>query len=347
LGENLVPNDTNASFDMFLFDRQTGVLERVSVSSGNVEGNNHSGYALYASTGNSVSADGRWVAFPSQASNLVAQDTNGMVDIFVRDRTLGTTKRVSVSSSGTQANNHSGVPWLSADGRWIAFGSFATNLVPGGSSSTQLLIHDRMLGTTELASADANGAQANFGAWTSALSANGRFVVFDTTSSNLVPGDLNGAWDVFLRERCGTVKSYCTAGVSTNGCAATLSSTGTPSASTGSGFTITASNVEGQKSGLLFYGINGRNDVPWGGGTSYLCVTFPVQRTATQNSGGSLNACDGVLAIDWNAYVAANPGALGNPFGFGQRVNAQVWFRDPPAPKTTNLSDGIEFTVCP
>jgi hypothetical protein len=238
---------------------------------------------------------------------------------------------------------------VSADGRWIAFWSYANNLVPGATFyGGDAYVHDRVLGTTELVAVDANGVQGNAKSVYSALSADGRFVAFDSEASTLVAGDTNGQRDIFVRERFGTVTSYCTAGTTTNGCNATMSSTGTPSASSGSGFVLSASNVEGQKTGLLFYGIDGANSVPWGpASTSYLCVHYPVQRMSMSNSGGTQDACDGTLALDWNAYVAANPGALGNPFAIGQRSNAQAWFRDPPAPKTTNLSNGIEFSVGP
>ena len=78
-----------------------------------------------------------------------------------------------------------------------------------------------------------------------------------------------------------------------------------------------------------------------------MCVKAPTQRTATQFSGGTIGLCDGLLSIDWNAFMTANPGALGQPLTPGQHVFAQAWFRDPPAPKTTNLSDAIEFVVAP
>jgi hypothetical protein len=141
--------------------------------------------------------------------------------------------------------------------------------------------------------------------------------------------------------------AYCTAGTTTNGCQATMSATGTASASAPSDFTITASSVEGLKQGILFYGISGPLSTAWGASTSYLCVKPPTQRTGTQNSGGTAGLCDGALALDWNAYVTANSGALGNPFTAGDTVWAQAWFRDPPSPKTTNLSNGLRFTVEP
>jgi hypothetical protein len=142
--------------------------------------------------------------------------------------------------------------------------------------------------------------------------------------------------------------TYCTAGTTSHGCVPAISGAGTASASAGSGFTISVANVEGQKSGLLFYGINGAVALPWAtSSTSFLCVKVPTQRLGTQNSGGTTGACNGVLAQDWNAYIATHTGLLGQPFTGGETVWAQAWFRDPPAPKTTNLSDGLVFLVAP
>jgi len=142
--------------------------------------------------------------------------------------------------------------------------------------------------------------------------------------------------------------SYCTAGTTSSGCAATLSATGRPSASAATSFVVTASGVEGQKTGLVFYGTNGAQASPWGGGsTSFLCVASPRQRTVTQSSGGTSGSCDGSFTLDWNAYVTANPSALGVPFGVGDGVWLQAWFRDPPSPQATSLSNAIAASVCP
>jgi DNA-binding beta-propeller fold protein YncE len=141
---------------------------------------------------------------------------------------------------------------------------------------------------------------------------------------------------------------YCTAGTSSHGCVPAIGWSGTPSASAASGFTVAIANVEGQKQGLLFYGISGQLALNWGAGsTSFLCVKPPTQRMPVQPSGGTSGACDGSLSRDWLAYVAANPGALGVPFAAGNVVQVQGWYRDPPAVKTTNLSDGLEFTLEP
>jgi hypothetical protein len=146
----------------------------------------------------------------------------------------------------------------------------------------------------------------------------------------------------------GSATSYCTAGTTTNGCVATMAASGVPSAAATSGFTLSCSNVEGQKNGLVFYGISGPNGVSWGtGSTSFLCVKTPTQRTLTQNSGGAPGSCAGALTLDWNLFIASNPGALGQPFSGGETVWAQGWFRDPPAVKTTNLSNGLMFVECP
>jgi hypothetical protein len=143
--------------------------------------------------------------------------------------------------------------------------------------------------------------------------------------------------------------AYCTAGTTTNGCLASISSSGAPSASAGSGFSITVTSLEGQKQGILFYGINntGFTPTPWSTGPSFLCVKHPTQRTGVMNSGGTIATCSGSIALDWNQYIATHPTALGNPFSAGQKVYAQCWFRDPPAPKTTNLSNALSFTVGP
>ena len=141
--------------------------------------------------------------------------------------------------------------------------------------------------------------------------------------------------------------SYCTAGTTTNGCTATIAASGIPSVAASSGFTLSISNVEGQKQGLIFYGVNGRQAVQWGVGSSFLCVKSPTQRLPAQSSGGTVSSCNGSLSADWLAFIAANPTSLGVPFSAGATCQVQGWFRDPPAPKSTSLSDALEFTLVP
>ncbi len=145
-----------------------------------------------------------------------------------------------------------------------------------------------------------------------------------------------------------TSGSYCTSSTTTNGCVPTMSSTGTASASAATGFTLHAGQVEGQRSGVIFYGASGPMAVAWASGsTSTLCVKAPAQRMGVHNSGGMLGACDGALAQDWNAFMAANPSALGNPRSVGASFDAQAWFRDPLAAKSTNLSNAFHFNLAP
>jgi Tol biopolymer transport system component len=154
-----------------------------------------------------MSPDGRFIAFSSDATNLVPGDTNGFADVFVRDRLLGTTERVSVSSDGTQGNEHSAwYPWslaISGDGCVVAFESKATNLVPGVGNGYDwhIFVRDRCMGRTEAVSVSSTGQQANGHSFQPSISADGQFVAFDSGASNLVPDDTNYHWDVFVRNR--------------------------------------------------------------------------------------------------------------------------------------------------
>jgi hypothetical protein len=144
--------------------------------------------------------------------------------------------------------------------------------------------------------------------------------------------------------------AYCTAGTSSNGCVPSISANANPSVSLASACNIAVSALEGQKTAIIFYGINQTGFTPhaWAtGSNSFLCVKSPIQRTGVLNSGGTTAVCNGSILFDWNAYQSAHPSALGNPFSAGQKVYAQCWYRDPPAPKTTNLSNGLEMTCVP
>lgn len=160
-----------------------GVNELVSVDSSGTQANG------YTNANNAISADGRYVAFDSTATNLVSGDTNGYTDVFFRDRAAGTTIRVSVSSSGAQGNDDSYGPQISYDGRYVVFSSNATNLVSGDTNAaTDVFRYDAQTGTTDLVSKNFAGAFGDRASYYPDVSAEGRFITFTSHASNLVSG---------------------------------------------------------------------------------------------------------------------------------------------------------------
>jgi Tol biopolymer transport system component len=340
---NLVTGDTNGSWDVFVRDTQTGTTTRVSRATSGVQSNGSSVNA-------SISADGRYVAFHSAATNLVPADINAFEDVFVHDRTTAMTTRVSVALNGLDANNISRYAQISGNGRYVAFESLADNLLSSdGNVEWDIMVRDMVSGTTTRASVGPNDEEGDGRSVNAAISDNGQFVAFDSYSTTF-GSDTNNTKDVYVRDSAYPAPyTYCTAGTTSHGCVPVMGYSGTPSATASSGFTLKVTAVEGQKQGILFYGINnsGFSPLPWGPSTSFMCVKSPTQRTLAQSSGGSFNACDGSLTLDWNAFMAATPTALGSPRQPGLTVYAQGWFRDPPSPKTTMLSDAAAFVVGP
>jgi Tol biopolymer transport system component len=156
----------------------------VSVSSTGERGNGDS-------FGGPISRDGRYVAFSSSASNLVSVDTNGTADVFVRDRTLGTTERVSVTSGGAQAHGAFLILDMTPDARFVLFRSDAPDLVPDDTNGVDdVFLRDRLLGTTERVSVLKRTQQSTAATVTAYVSDDGRFVAFQA----LGPG-------VFVRDR--------------------------------------------------------------------------------------------------------------------------------------------------
>ena len=192
---NLVPGDTNGAFDVFVHDRLKGTTERVSVGPHGRQGDN-------ASQGAAIAADGLFVVFQSYATNLVPGGDNGQIGVYVRDRARGVTELVSVGPRGARADDASFIGAISADGRFVAFGSFADNLVPDDTNgSFDTFVRDRLRDTTERVSVASDGAQGNGGSGGPSISANGRFVAFQSSATDLVPGDTNGELDIFVRDR--------------------------------------------------------------------------------------------------------------------------------------------------
>jgi Tol biopolymer transport system component len=191
---NLVPNDTNNTRDIFVHDRDTGVTERVSLGLGSGQANGG------PSRNPAISGDGRFVAFVSEATNLVPADTNAAPDVFLRDRVAATTIRVSVASSGAEGVGDSTRAMISANGRYVAFDSTAANLVSGDTNGREdVFVRDVEARTTVRVSVATGGAQANGNSTTKSISGNGRIVAFTSGASNLVPNDTIGT-DVFVRD---------------------------------------------------------------------------------------------------------------------------------------------------
>ena len=192
---NLVPGDTNNFTDCFVRDRVAGTTIRVSLRSTGAQG-----------TGNSssphIDSSGTITTFHSDAKNLVQNDLNLMTDVFVHDSVTGKTTRVSVDSSGTEANGPSVLPQVSGDGLIVAFESTATNLVAGDTNAaSDIFVFDRTTAITTRISVDSMGTQANGASHSARISENGQFVFFYSDATNLVAGDVNGKTDGFLYDR--------------------------------------------------------------------------------------------------------------------------------------------------
>lgn len=194
MANNLVPNDSNGDYDVFVHDRVTGVTRLVSASSSGAQG-------IYKSWYPSISADGRFVAFESESPNLVAGDTNNKTDIFVHELLTGQTRRASVSSSGAQANGATYHAFLSRDGRYVSFWGDASNLVPGDTNGTDDgFVHDTVTGETVRVSVSTAGVQSNGRTTITKISHSGRQVVFMSRASNFVPNDTNPEYDIFVHD---------------------------------------------------------------------------------------------------------------------------------------------------
>jgi Tol biopolymer transport system component len=208
---NLVDGDTNGARDVFLQDStSSGVFRRISVSSSGQQSNGASGNPA-------VSDDGRFVAFESSASNLVAGDTNGVSDVFLYDVVTQETRRVSVTDSGAQIGccGKAGYrPAISRAGRYVAFVSDANAVVSGRSGGQHVYVWDRATGRT-VTQATVGLSGTGGGGSTPSISLDGRFVAFQSGASDLVTGDTNSRSDVFVRDR--TANTTRRVSVSSNG----------------------------------------------------------------------------------------------------------------------------------
>lgn len=200
---NLVAGDSNGVYDIFVHDLTTGITERVSLSSLGAEANGECSAPAISFTGNRIS-------FSSVADNLVPADSNGQADVFLRDRWTASTQRISLSSSGTEANGPSELSDLSANGNFIAFESDADNLVlADGNAKTDIFVRDLSAGTTIRVSVDSDGNEGSGWCWWPSISSSGQYVAFQSSSFQLVPTDNNMVRDVFVYDRESGLMKRC------------------------------------------------------------------------------------------------------------------------------------------
>jgi len=331
--------------DAFVRDRQLGTTERASMNSAGLGGD-------HGSWGHMISPDGRYVLFDSLATNLVPGDTNGFADIFLRDRQLGTTELVSLSSTGAQGNGDS--HWsasMSPDARFVVFESSASNLVPNDNNGVaDLFVRDRRLGTTQRLSVSTAGAEADHfteGTFIPPITPDGRFVAFHSTATNLVPGDTNGTVDVFVRDlNASGFTSLCepgSGGVSACPCGNPPSGAGRGcdnSAATG-GAALSASGIaylasdslvfttEGERAAATSIVLQANASIPSGlaFGQGVRCVAGTTKRLYVKTaSGGSIRAPDFAAG---DAAVSLRSAQLGDLIQPGATRFYLVYYRDP------------------
>ena len=352
---DLVSGDTNAFEDVFVRDMQAGVTTRISLDSQGAQANADC-------LDPSISSDGRFVAFQSAATNLVAGDLNAHVDIFVHNIQTGTTVLASLDSNGAQADADCLDPSLSADGRYVSFHSTATNLVAGDTNAKDdVFVRDLLLGTTERVSVGATGAQSDGESDMGHISADGRWISLHSYATNLVPADTNGTWDVFARDRgpayssiafCfgeGTQATACpcaNSGAVGHGCANSHESSGALLAASGStspdSLVLSASQMLPTALDVYLQGDTQVSGVVFGDGVR--CVAGRLLRLSTKSA--QLGASQFPEAGD--PSIGARAAALGDVIAPGAQRFYQTYYRDPdagfcaaPIGNTWNVTNGI------
>jgi Tol biopolymer transport system component len=193
---NLVPDDTNAHQDVFLFDRKVGLTERISLTSDEAQIDQDAFTKRPA-----ISVDGRFVVFYSNAQALSPDAAADTYNIYLRDRQEAETLLLTRGYDAAPANGDSVYPTISADGNWVAYYSFASNLVVSDTNhASDVFLYSRLSQETWRVSVDSSGAQGNNLSDLAAISADGRYVAFYSSASNLVPGDTNRAPDIFVHD---------------------------------------------------------------------------------------------------------------------------------------------------
>ena len=343
----LVAQSTN---NAYLRDRATGSVMLVSASADGLP-------ATAASIALSLSDNGSFVAHSSPAQLTPGHSGNGF-DTFLFEVASRRTIRTSVPLVIPGEPNLSGaneVGGVSDDGQWTVFASSSSNLLPGEQPDGIADVFLRDTRTIWFRDRDLD----RFG-----IAGESLFVPFpqalDYALSSGDCDDSRPAVNPLATELCNGLDddcdglvdelawfAYCTAGTSQAGCVPALSTGGFPSASRASGFELRASGLPGQRQAVAMYGLGLTNVVWTFGSTSTVCVASPLARLGNVPTGGGAGLCNGGYAVDWLAFMSANPGALGQPLAPGRSYYAQLWYRDPGAPLNSNLSNAVAFTLCP
>jgi Tol biopolymer transport system component len=310
------------SGDIFVHDRTTGITERVSVDSSGAKANNLSQMA-------SISGDGRFVAFESYASNLVAGDTNGKLDVFVHDRSTGITERVSVATSGAQADSNCLAPSIASDGNLVAFSSRSSTLVSGDQNGWgDIFVHDRTTGITERVSVDSAGGEADGESSVPSISADGHTVAFESWAMNLVPGDTNSVDDAFVHDRCITPASWSNYDAGFPGTLGIPSFTARSNPLLGSHLTLDVTNSRGSAT------------------LGFLLVGFQRASLHTNRGGDLLLLPDVVKAIALPATGASFDGDIPQQdSNCGVALDLQVVEYDPGAAQAVSFTPGLELIL--
>jgi uncharacterized repeat protein (TIGR01451 family) len=299
-----------------------------------------------------INADGRFVAFFSEASNLVPGDTNGTRDIFIRDRLTGTTERVNVSSAGAEANAQSGIsvrggaaaPDISADGRFVSFDSFAANLVAGDTNACRgvtsghcpdVFVRDRLTATTTRESVSSAGAESNEGSSDTAISADGAAVAFVSLASNLVPDDTN-ACRSFTSGHCPDIFVH-----------------GAPAVNADLRLAKSASPDPVLIGRLLTYTVTVANDGSFAATRVRLTDTLPAaaQFVSAASTAGTCAEADGVVVRCDLGTLASGAGAtvtiVVRPIGLGTITNTATVTAPQPDPNPGNNTATTATNVIP
>jgi Tol biopolymer transport system component len=339
----LVLFDVNGVSDVFVQDIG-GPRKLLSRGPGGVLGDGSSTLPF-------IARDGDWVAYHSHAENLDAGDINGELDVFTTHVDSGSTVLVSQLPNGYTGAGDSFVTGTSDDGQYVVFVSQVAALNPASFPLPSVYVRDIEQETTAMVSRPSGVTLfPNNASYAAVCDANATEILFSSFASNLDQGDTNAAADVFSRSLLADPTEYCFSSTTSAGCQPQIGWSGVPSASQDAGFTVSAANVPNNKVGILFYSLQGRDQIPFLGGA--LCTGPLAGRSPGMTSGGNpgISDCSGSFAIDMNGFAAGLLG--GTPHAglalVGQQINAQFWGRDPEGlVHTSFLSDALEYFVGP